>query len=115
MMSYMSRTTTQNAVTYNPEDATESNYAFVGTGFDYQLSYSTKTNYEFIGRYSVQKVGDDIRTLSPNTKQYSVGFTKYIWEHSFKLQSELTFDTLDYYDGTTKNNWYLRFQVEIGI
>lgn len=115
MMSYMSRTTNENAVTFNPDDSTESNYAFVGNGFDYQLSYILKSNYEFIGRYSIQQVGKDIRTLSPNTKQYSFGVTKYIWEHSFKLQTELTFDTLNYFDGTSKNNWYLRFQVEIGI
>lgn len=115
MMSYMSRTTNENAVTFNPDDSTESNYAFVGNGFDYQLSYNLRSNYEFIGRYSIQKVGNDIKAFSPNTKEYSVGVTKYIWEHSFKLQSELTFDTLDFDDGTTKNNWYLRFQVEIGI
>ncbi len=115
MMSYMSRTTNENAVTFNPDDSTESNYAFVGNGFDYQLSYNLRSNYEFIGRYSIQKVGADIKAFSPNTKEYSVGVTKYIWEHSFKLQTELTFDTLDFYDGTTKNNWYLRFQVEIGI
>lgn len=115
MMSYMSRTTNDNAVTFNPADLTESNYAFVGNGFDYQLSYNLKSNYEFIGRYSIQKVGKDIQALTPNTKEYSLGITKYIWEHAFKLQGELTFDTLDFYDGTTKNNWYLRFQVEIGI
>ena len=115
MMSYMSRTTTKNAVTFNPEDVTESNYAFVGNGFDYQLSYNTKTNYEFIGRYSIQKVGKDIQALAPNTKEYSIGITKYVWEHAFKVQGELTFDTLDYNDGTTQNNWYVRFQVEIGI
>ena len=115
MMSYMSRTTNENALTFNPDDSTESNYAFVGKGFDYQLSYNLRSNYEFIGRYSIQKVGNDIKAFSPNTKEYSVGVTKYIWEHSFKLQSELTFDTLDFDDGTTKNNWYLRFQVEIGI
>lgn len=115
MMSYMSRTTNENALTFNPDDSTESNYAFVGNGFDYQLSYNLRSNYEFIGRYSIQKVGNDIKAFSPNTKEYSVGVTKYIWEHSFKLQSELTFDTLDFDDGTTKNNWYLRFQVEIGI
>ncbi|WP_445452148.1 porin [Flavobacterium sp. 25HG05S-40] len=115
MMSYMSRTTNENAVTINPDDVTESNYAFVGNGFDYQVSYNTKTNYEFIGRYSLQKVGKDIQSLAPNTKEYSIGVTKYIWEHSFKVQTELTYDTLDFNDGTTKNNWYLRFQVEIGI
>lgn len=115
MTSYMSRTTNDNAVTVNPDDNTETNYAFIGNGFDYQLSYNTVSNYEIIGRYSIQKVGDDIKNLAPNSKQYSVGLTKYIWEHTFKLQTELTFDTLEYFDGTSKNNWYLRFQVEIGI
>lgn len=115
MSSFMSRTTTKNAVTINPDDITETNYAFIGNGFDYQLSYNFPTNYEVIARYSIQNVGNDIETLFPKTKQYSIGLTKYIWEHAFKLQTELTFDTLDYYDGSTKNNWYFRFQVEIGI
>lgn len=115
MSSYMSRTTNDNAITINPLDITEFNYVFVGNGFDYQLSYNTKANYEFIGRYSIQKTGSDIEKLMPNTKQYSFGVTKYIWEHAFKVQAELNYDTLDYYNGTTKNNWYLRFQVEIGI
>ena len=115
MASYMSRTTNENAVTINPLDITQSNYVFVGNGFDYQLSYNTKKNYEFIGRYSIQKVGRDIEALTPNTKQYSLGVTKYIWEHAFKLQAEINYDTLDYFNGTTKNNWYFRFQVEIGI
>jgi hypothetical protein len=115
MTSYMSRTTNDIAVTTNPENNTETNYAFVGSGFDYQLSYNTVSNYEIIGRYSIQKVGSDIKNFAPNTKQYSIGLTKYIWEHNFKLQTELTFDTLDYIDGSSKNNWYMRFQVEIGI
>ncbi|MCZ8197051.1 MAG: porin [Flavobacterium sp.] len=115
MSSYMSRTTNDNAVTINPLDSTESNYVFVGNGFDYQLSYNTKSNYEFISRYSIQKVGNDIKTFAPNTKQFSLGLTKYIWEHSFKIQGEVNYDILDFYDGTSKNNWYLRFQVEIGI
>lgn len=115
MMSYMSRTTTENAVTFNPDDATESSYVFVGNGFDYQASYVTKSNYEFIARYSIQNVGKDIQTLAPNTKEISFGVTKYIWEHAFKLQAEINFDKLEYYNGTTKNNWYARLQVEIGI
>ena len=115
MMSYMSRTTTKDAVTFNPDDTTETSFAYVGDGFDYQASYNTKSNYEFIARYSTQNVGKDIRDLAPNTRQYSVGVTRYIWEHSFKLQTELNFDTLKFVDGSTKNNWYLRFQVEIGI
>ena len=115
MASYMSRTTNENAVTINPLDATESNYAFVGNGFDYQLSYVTVSKYEFIGRYSTQNVGTDIETIAPNTREISFGVTKYLWEHSFKLQTEVNFDTLQFYNNTAKHNWYLRFQVEIGI
>ncbi|NHM06928.1 porin [Flavobacterium sp. CYK-4] len=115
MASYMSRSTTENAITINPLDTTESNYVFVGNGFDYQLSYNLRSNYEIIGRYSTQNVGEDIRSIAPNTREFSFGVTKYIWEHSFKLQTEVNFDKLKYHNGTTKNNWYLRFQVEIGI
>lgn len=115
MTSYMSRTTNRNAITINPNNSSETNYAYIGNGFDYQLSYNTVANYEIIGRYSIQKVGDDIKTLTPNSKQYSIGLTKYIMEHAFKLQTELTFDTLDYFNGTYRNNWYFRFQMEIGI
>ena len=115
MSSYMSRTTRKNAVTVNPDDVTDFNFAYVGSGFDYQLSYNFPSNYEIIGRYSLQKVGEDIHAFAPNTKQYSIGLTRYIWEHTFKVQTELTFDTLDYADGSTENNWYFRFQVEIGI
>lgn len=115
MSAFMSRTTKQNAVTTNPDDPTMTNYAYVGDGFDYQLSYLFPSNYELIGRYSIQHVGEDIRLLAPNTKQYSVGVTRYIWEHAFKVQLEFNYDELQYYNGNTKDNWYARFQVEIGI
>ncbi len=115
MSSFMSRTSNKHAVTINPNDNSELSYVFVGNGFDYQLSYNTPSNYELIGRYSIQKVGNDIQTLTPNTRQFSLGVTKYIWEHSFKIQTEFTLDQLDFQDGTTKDNWYIRFQLEIGI
>jgi len=115
MGAFLSRTTSENAVTFDPDDATLSNYAFVGNGFDYQLSYHFPSKYEIIGRYSIQHVGADIETLAPNTKQYSLGLTKYIWEHAFKLQAELNYDELSYFNGDVKNNWYFRLQVEIGI
>lgn len=113
MTSYMSRTA-NDPITYN-SDASKSNYVFTGSGFDYQLSYMTKSKYEFIGRFSTQKAHEDIEKLTPNTKQYTVGLTKYLWDHNLKLQTEFNYDTLDYYGGDTKGNWYVRFQVEIGI
>ena len=115
MAAYMSRSTSKNAITYNPDDASDVRYAFTGSGFDYQLSYLFPTNYELIGRYSIQKVGKDIRSFEPDTKQFSLGITKYLWEHTFKLQGEVTYDLLDYHLGATQKNWYVRFQVEMGI
>lgn len=114
MSSYMSRSA-ENPVTYNPDDLTDFNYVFTGNGMDYQLSYVFPTNYEIIGRFSTQKVHEDIQMYTPDNKQYSIGVTKYLWEHAFKLQGEVTLSDLDYFDGTNKQNWYVRFQVEIGI
>lgn len=115
MAAYMSRTTTKNAVTVDAEDPTLTNYVFVGDGFDYQLSYCFPSKYEIIGRYSIQHAGEDIHSIAPNTKEYSLGLTKYIWEHAFKLQAELNYDELSYFNGDVMNNWYFRLQVEIGI
>lgn len=114
MSSYMSRDA-ENPITYNPDDITEFNYVFTGNGMDYQLSYVFPTNYEIIGRFSTQKVHEDIQMYTPDTKQYSIGLTKYLWEHAFKLQGEVTMSELNYFDGSNKQNWYVRFQLEIGI
>jgi len=114
MSAYMQRIA-DNPVTVNPLDTTDIQYIFTGHGFDYEASYLFPTNYEIIGRFSTQKVNSDISTLAPNAKQYSLGVTKYIWEHAFKAQAEITLDDLSYFDGSSKQNWYVRFQVEIGI
>lgn len=117
MAAYMQRTA-NDPVTYDPEDITGTpamEYVFTGHGLDYQLSYVFPSNYEIIGRFSTQKVHKDIQAFAPDQKQYSLGLTKYIWEHAFKAQLEVTLDDLDYFDGSSKQNWYARFQVEIGI
>lgn len=115
MSSYMSRSASGNALAFNPIDATDFNYVYVGNGFDYQLSYHLKSDYELIGRYSLQHVSPEIHRFTPHVKQYSLGLTKYIWEHAFKLQTEITFDTSTYFGNQTRKDWYFRFQVEIGI
>lgn len=114
MSTYMSRTA-KNPITFNPEDISESNFVYVGDGMDYQLSYIFRTNYEVIGRFSPQKVDSNIQALTPNTKQFTLGVTKYLWEHAFKLQAEVTYNQLEYSDSVTKNNLYFRFQLEFGI
>lgn len=111
---YMQRVS-DNPVTINPEDPADFNYVFTGHGFDYQLSYIFENNYELIGRFSTQRINNDIKAFTPDTNQYSIGLTRYIWEHTFKMQGEFTVDDKTYFDGTSRTDWYLRFQIEIGI
>lgn len=117
MASYMSRTT-ENPVTRftNTEGKTFTEYAFVGHGTDLQMSYTFPSNYEIIGRFSTQKVKPELYELRvPNQNQYTIGLTKYIWEHAFKLQTEFSYDELKFINAEKKNNFYVRFQIEIGI
>lgn len=115
MAAFMSRSTTKNPVSVSEDDPTLYNYVFTGNGFDYQLSYTFASHYEIVGRYSIQHANERIREFAPHTKEYSIGFNKYIWEHAFKLQLEGTYDQLYYFNGNTRDNFYVRFQVEIGI
>ncbi|WP_445454904.1 porin [Flavobacterium sp. HNIBRBA15423] len=114
MSAYMKRDA-KDLVTYDPDDITNFNYVFAGDGMDYQLSYVFPSNYEIIGRFSTQNVDEEIKAYTPDSKQYSLGLTRYLWEHTFKLQAEMTYNELKYQVGETKNNWYARFQIEIGI
>ncbi|HUH51102.1 MAG TPA: porin [Flavobacterium sp.] len=111
---YLSRAA-NDPMTVNPIDPTEINFVYVGSGMDYQLSYLFLNNYELSGRFSNQKMHKDIQSFAPDKNQYSLGLTKYIWEHSFKIQTEATLDQINDFNGQTKNNWYIRFQIEIGI
>lgn len=117
MISYMRRSTDRPITHSTSDENTQlSQMAAVGHGLDYQLSYTFLNHYELIGRYSVQKVPTSLYQLNtPNIQQYSLGITKYIWEHAFKIQGEVTYDKSQYINGLTNNNLYFRFQVEIGI
>ena len=117
MFAYMNRTTDNPITTQiDKEGKLETSYVYAGEGNDYQLSYTFPSKWEVIGRYSRQNVANEIYKLNlPNTKQFSLGVTKYIWEHAFKIQGEVTYDKLHFVDSTTKNNWYFRFQIEMGI
>jgi len=118
MVSFMNRNV-NDAITsgIDPDGTKRNSYVYAGHGMDYQLSYLFLSNYELIGRVSTQKMKTQLyeQLNLPNTTEFTVGVTKYLWEHAFKLQAELTYDKLDFYQGSSKNNWYFRMQFEIGI
>jgi hypothetical protein len=112
MASYMNRNTSD-PITMN-EDGDISR-VYIGHGMDFQTSYLFKNNFELIGRYSVIHPDAKIALVSPEQKQYSIGLTKYFWEHAFKVQLEASLDQLDYQNAESDENVYVRFQVEMGI
>lgn len=111
MVSYMSRDVHNKAFKVIPNKA----MVFAGNGMDFQASYIFPSNFEIIGRHSFQKVHKELFKILPNQQQTSLGFTKYIWEHAFKIQTEISYDQFKFKDGLHKNDWYVRFQIEIGI
>lgn len=114
MTAYMQRHS-KDPIAYSSVDPTKFNYLMAGHGYDFQSSYMLGNNYELIGRYSNQNMQKEIAMYKPDAQQFTLGLTRYIWEHAFKIQGEATYNKLNYFDNSTKNNWYLRFQIEMGI
>ncbi len=108
MTSYMNRSATNPVI-----DASQSNYVQVGQGYDTQLSYVFPKNIELIGRFSHNSPDEKIRTFLPKQNQFTLGLTKYIWEHAFKAQFEVSKN--NYINSSKKDDWFVRFQIEIGI
>ena len=111
---YMNRRATD-PLTINQFDINEFQFVHTGDGMDFQASYLFHSNYEIIGRYSALIPGKVAKDYQPEIDQLSFGVTRYIWEHGLKLQTELTHSTFSAYDGNKSKEWYLRFQIEIGI
>ena len=72
-------------------------------------------NLEVAGRYSYSSPKKQIQNFLQETEQYSLGVTKYIWEHALKIQGEATYERAKLGLNPVDYNWYVRFQVEIGI
>lgn len=106
---------TDNAITLKPDDLTQQQIVLAGSGFDAQLSYLFLNNLEVAGRYSYSTPKKQIQNFLPESEQFSLAVTKYIWEHALKIQGEATYEKATLGLSPVKNSWYFRFQVEIGI
>ncbi len=105
----------QNPITDN--GAGDIRYVYVGHGENYQASYLFKNNIELVGRYSRVRPDSELQLLEEETKQYTLGISKYIRGHRLKLQSDLTYEQNHWLQGASPdyNRWLLRFQIEAGI
>lgn len=109
MYSFMHRKTNEPLV-----DITKNIFVESGHGMDAQVSYVFHNNWEVASRYSYIIPISELKNIMPKQNQFSLGISKYLWEHSFKAQMEIT-HTNKYLLNNNNSEWYLRFQVEIGI
>lgn len=111
MSSYMNRYVEDPIV----RNITGTNYIYKGHGVDLQSSYIFSNNWELIGRFSRVLPSAEIKSAFPLHRQYTLGMTKYIWEHAFKIQLEANLDHLSNQNGTKLSNYFTRLQIEMGI
>jgi phosphate-selective porin OprO and OprP len=106
---------TQNPITTNEDD--EVSYVLVGDGVTAQASYLFKSNFEIAARYSQLTPRKSLFEYEDIHRQYSMGMTKYLKGHRVKIQMDGGYDQKFTVDEKTElpDNWFVRFQVELGI
>lgn len=76
-------------------DGTEtSDIVQVGNGINLQAGYLFNSNWEVSGRYTATKLNESITGRNPET-QYTFGLSKYIVGHKLKVQSDLSYLSVD--------------------
>ncbi|MDC3198878.1 porin, partial [Flavobacteriaceae bacterium] len=64
-----------------------------GNALNLQLGYLFKNNYELAGRFT--SVAYEAITESMPSKQYTLGINKYLVGHKLKVQSDISYSSLD--------------------
>ncbi|MDD3875936.1 MAG: porin [Bacteroidales bacterium] len=114
---YLSRYT-QNPFTVNTNNDTA--MVYTGYGVNTQLSYLFKNNFELAFRYAFLRPSQKIKYETPVNDIYTFGITKYVKEHLLKLQTNVSYNSLNTYFPNTPipkqdDKWMLQFQIELGI
>lgn len=90
-------------------DGTETgDVVWVGDGINLQGGYLLPSNWEISGRYTSIELDEGITGRSPET-QYTLGVSKYIVGHKLKVQSDLSYLSID--NGT--NEVMFRLQLDV--
>jgi len=66
-----------------------------GDALNFQAGYMFKSNYEIAGRFTTLNFDDNVSGGSTPQEQYTLGFNKYIVGHKLKVQSDLSYTTID--------------------
>lgn len=88
---------------------------YKGQGFNTQASYIFDNNIEIATRFTKIWGDQEIRRFANDVKQYTLGVSKYINEHTLKVQSDLSYTENDLKGGPNHSYWTYRLQLELGI
>ncbi len=104
-----------NPVTMN--EFYELRYVYAGKGFNQQISYLFKKNYELAFRYSNLLPDEVLKGLETRHDVIEAGATKYIRNHRIKVQWNVMYNIREgnYRFSHPANHWGTLFQVEFGI
>ena len=92
-------------------DGTETGDAVqVGNGLNLQTGYLFKNNWEVSGRFTNIDLNEAL-TGNEDQKQYTLGISKYIVGHKLKVQTDLSYLTLD--SGNDELMWRLQMEVHL--
>ncbi len=80
----------------------------VGNGLNLQSGYLFPSNWEVSGRYTNIKLDEDITGSTPEA-QYTLGLSKYIVGHKLKVQTDLSYLSVD--GGTDELMYRLQFDI----
>ncbi len=78
-----------------------------GSGFMAQTGYLFKSNYEISGRFTTITSDDLVFSSVTNEQEYMIGFSKYIFNNSLKIQTDFS-----YRDREFKSN-FLQFRLQM--
>lgn len=109
----MKRTASNNI----PDATAPKNFIYSGTGVMSQMGYLWKSNYELALRAATVKPDSEIIMLATKVDNFTLCVSKYIRKHSIKVQSDLTYETVQ--DLSTKQfkstGVYFRLQLQLAI
>lgn len=102
--------------TFTDTAAGKSVVIYKGQGINTQASYIFENNVETALRFSRIWGDKEIRDVSNETHQYTIAASKYINEHTVKIQTDLSYtEDIRGLAPKYKSYWVYRLQLEIGI
>ena len=105
MAEYADRTATD-PIAKNSDGSLTGSIVQVGNGWNFQSGYLFENNWEFSGRYTNVGFDQNVTGKKPQN-QYTLAVSKYIVGHKLKIQSDVSYLTID--GSNDQLMWRLQF------